>query len=87
MPGGTDDRDIFEGVPPHAGKNKRPTGGNQLFVDGSGEWIRVEKMSFFHSWTLSGRDAYFYQNPSDFEGRLADPTVLNSLRYTAREKN
>ncbi len=84
---GTNDRDIFEGVPPHAGKNHRPTGGNELFVDGSGEWIRVEKMSFFHSWTLGGRDSYFYQNPGDFEGRLADPTVLNSLKYIAREKN
>ena len=32
---GTDDRDIFTGVPPHRGNSKKAVGGNQVFIDGS----------------------------------------------------
>ena len=84
---GSDDRDIFEGVPPHLGGNsKKPVGGNQVFTDGSARWIKVRDMSFFHSWSLSGRDAYFYQDPTDFEGALASAAAQTALRYTTREK-
>lgn len=83
---GTDDRDIFEGVPPHLGvKSKKPVGGNQLFADGSARWIRVQEMSFFHSWSATGRDAYIYQDPKDFEGPLATEAVRRSIRFTTRE--
>src|SRR5690606_18262657 len=78
---GTDDRDIFTGVPPHKGKNNRPLGGNQLFIDGSAEWIKVDQMSFFHCWDGSGasRVAYFYQNPADFTGIFASPNVQRKI--------
>jgi prepilin-type N-terminal cleavage/methylation domain-containing protein len=83
---GTDDRDIFEGVPPHlSGRSKVPVGGNELFIDGSAAWFRAEKMYFFHSWSLSGRDAYFYQNPQDFTGLMAQamssPAGQNAIKF------
>jgi type II secretory pathway pseudopilin PulG len=85
---GTDDRDIFTGVPPHKGKTKKPLGGNQVFVDGSARWIKAEQMSFFHCWDAAGasRVAYFYQDPSDFQGTFASDSVQKALRFTTREK-
>jgi prepilin-type N-terminal cleavage/methylation domain-containing protein len=85
---GTDDRDIFTGVPPHKGSGKKPVGGNQVFVDGSAQWIKAQAMSFFHCWDGAGasRVPYFYQDPSDFEGRLANPADQDKLRFTTREK-
>ncbi|MGZ8940174.1 MAG: type II secretion system protein [Limisphaerales bacterium] len=85
---GTDDRDIFTGVPPHKGKGKKPIGGNQVFADGSATWIKSETMSFFHCWDAAGasRVAYFYQDPTDFQGNLALPTVQNTLRFSTRER-
>ena len=85
---GTDDRDIFTGVPPHKASGKKPAGGNQVFVDGSARWIKAQEMSFFHCWDGAGnsRVAYFYQDPSDFEGPFAAANVQNSLRYRTRER-
>jgi prepilin-type N-terminal cleavage/methylation domain-containing protein len=69
---GTNPRGIFAKVPPHlGGRSKVPIGGNQVYIDGSAEWVRATKMHFFHSWTTSGRDAYFYQKPVDFTGAFA----------------
>ena len=84
---GTDDRDIFTGVPPHKGKGKKPVGGNQVFADGSASWIKATQMSFFHCWDGGGasRVAYFYQDPKDFQGIFASVNVQNSLRFTTRE--
>jgi prepilin-type N-terminal cleavage/methylation domain-containing protein len=82
---GTDDRDIFSGVPPHKGSaSVLPAGGNQVFADGSVRWISAQKMCFFHSWSPSwtgGRVAYFYQDSDDFDGKLGLPATLNSLRF------
>lgn len=82
---GTDDRDIFSGVPPHReGGAGLPSGGTQVFVDGSSRWVRARDMSFFHSWDPSwagNRIAYFYQDPKDFVGPLATANVQQSLRF------
>jgi prepilin-type N-terminal cleavage/methylation domain-containing protein len=85
---GTDDRDIFTGVPPHKGSTAKPVGGNQVFIDGSALWIRAQTMSFFHCWDGAGggRAAYFYQSPADFEGTMATPSVQDPLRFTSRER-
>ena len=84
---GTDDRDIFTGVPPHKGRSPKATGGNQVFVDGSATWIKSLEMSFFHCWdgAGAGRAAYFYQDPKDFTGPFASDGVQRSLRFTTRE--
>jgi prepilin-type N-terminal cleavage/methylation domain-containing protein len=84
---GGDERDIFTGMPPHRGKDKKPLGGNQVFVDGSAQWIKAQQMSFFHSWDTgetSNREGYFYQSTSDFEGRMAVQANLDRLSFRRR---
>lgn len=51
-------------VPPHGvnkNGNNAPKGGNQVFGDGSGEWINYTEMYALHSWSPSGRVAYWFQ--------------------------
>ena len=85
---GTDDRDIFTGVPPHKGSGKKPIGGNQVFADASAQWHKAESMSFFHCWDGSGssRVAYFYQDPTDFVGTFANAANQDRLRFRIRER-
>ena len=53
----------FKGMPPHRATSvKRPTGGNQVHMDGSARWVKFNDMLFIHSWSADGtRDAYFFQ--------------------------
>lgn len=61
--------EMFSHVPPHAGSDGQPEGGNQVYIDGSASWIPFEKMYFVHTWqSFGGRDwryntrqAFFYQ--------------------------
>ena len=39
-----------------------PQGGNHLFGDGSGEWIPFGEMYQLHSWSLTSRKAFWYQD-------------------------
>jgi len=68
----------FKGMPPHRSRSGAPEGGNQLYVDGSVNWVRYDKMLFLHSWSAGGtRDAYFYQedigNLTQYVTRLKAP--------------
>jgi hypothetical protein len=38
-----------------------PDGGNQLWVDGSAQWVKFEKMYFITSWNPNSRYLVFYQ--------------------------
>jgi prepilin-type N-terminal cleavage/methylation domain-containing protein len=72
--------DAYLGLPPHR-KGNRPSGGNELFVDGSASWIRAELMYRFTTWddTL---DPFFYQDPSTLPRDVTanfSPAVLNSI--------
>jgi hypothetical protein len=63
----------FENMPPHgATRLEAPPGGNQLFVDGSAQWIKFEQMYFLTTWMngLDVRQAFFYQDTSDFNPAL-----------------
>jgi hypothetical protein len=77
---GGQDRDVYKDMPQHRGpSSKVPVGGNQVFMDGSAQWIKFEKMHYLHTWSADGnRIAYFYQDSSDFDDRLK--TALNTLR-------
>ena len=74
----------FPHVTPHRGRNSVPLGGNELFMDGSARWFKAQEMFFLHSWgpTWAGqRISYLYQDSADFDPRLKEPTVLNSLKF------
>ena len=75
------DSDLFTGIPPHRSKSGAPVGANHVFIDGSARWIKAANLYRFHSWSPSTRVCYFYQDSKGFQGLLANPTVLNSLRY------
>ncbi len=59
------DSDIFTGAPPHAKNGGYPAGANQVFADGSVNWIKVQNLRFLHSWDAANRYCYFYQDPTD----------------------
>ena len=75
----------FKDMPQHHGSSSKvPVGGNQLFMDGSARWVKANEMLFLHSWGPSwggGRVSYFYQDSTDFDPKLAQATVLNSLKF------
>jgi hypothetical protein len=57
-------------LPPHRKAGFFPRGGNQVFIDGSGEWIKVERMRFLTTWSVGTRKCYFYQQPTGFPAAL-----------------
>jgi prepilin-type N-terminal cleavage/methylation domain-containing protein len=61
---------------PHKGlRGTQPIGGNEVFADGSAQWIKFENMRRLHSYRPGGsRDFYFYQSLQDF-----DTTTANAL--------
>jgi prepilin-type N-terminal cleavage/methylation domain-containing protein len=62
---------VYANIPPHRdGASRAPAGGNQLYTDGSAEWIKFERMYFLTCWRTSDRAAFMYQNPDDFEPAL-----------------
>ena len=70
----------YSNLPPHTAESSLlPQGGNEAFVDGSVQWIQVEKMFFLSSWNSSARLAYWYQDPKDFSGSLK--SALPILRF------
>jgi prepilin-type N-terminal cleavage/methylation domain-containing protein len=74
----------FKDMPPHREGNKGPAGGNELFMDGSVRWFRAQQMLFLHSWSPGWdgqRISYIYQDSSDFDPRLQQASVLNSLKF------
>ena len=76
------DRDVaYANIPPHKGaRGKLPAGGNQLYIDGSAEWIKAQRMYGLHTWgDPAGRLGYFYQNPMDFPAGLLN--VLPGLKF------
>ena len=64
--------------PPHRrAKCLYPDGGNEVFVDGSASWHRIETMHNFTSWTPVN-EMWFYQDTSDLSpnGQLYANNVL-----------
>jgi prepilin-type N-terminal cleavage/methylation domain-containing protein len=72
---------LWYGVPPHRDGKGVPLGANHVFIDGSATWIKIASLYRFHSWSPSSRVCYFYQDPKDFTGTMANPAALASLRY------
>jgi len=51
----------FSNLPAHK-KGTLPAGGNEVFSDGSAQWINASKMYFIHSWSPATREIYFWQD-------------------------
>jgi prepilin-type N-terminal cleavage/methylation domain-containing protein len=74
----------FGKIPPHhTGDTDNPQGGNQVFCDGSVQWIKLVRMHRFMSFStgvsisdLNQVSSYFYQDPSDFSQSLLDSLVI-----------
>jgi prepilin-type N-terminal cleavage/methylation domain-containing protein len=77
------DRDVaYANIPPHKGaRGKLPAGGNQLYIDGSVEWVKAQRMWGLHSWDTAGRMGYFYQNPIDFSANLVSALNQPAMKF------
>lgn len=53
----------YEEIPAHPrGGGGIPDGGNEVFCDGSAKWIKLEQMSYLHTWNTDGtRKMFWYQ--------------------------
>ena len=75
------DRALFDGVPPHRNSgNGLPAGANEVLVDGSASWVKTTDLRRLHSWNISGRLMYYYQNPKDFPPALLSQLDATSMR-------
>jgi hypothetical protein len=75
--------DWYNNIPPHRGAGTLPEGGNELFVDGSAQWINYRLMHAFNTFPGSSgtRYMFWYQSAADF-GQPAPaitPADLQSL--------
>jgi prepilin-type N-terminal cleavage/methylation domain-containing protein len=66
------DVQAYSDLPPHRKGISAlfPAGGNEVFVDGSCQWIKIDQMRFLTSWDTTDRKWYFYQDSQDFTGTL-----------------
>jgi prepilin-type N-terminal cleavage/methylation domain-containing protein len=73
---------LYANMPPHRGRSMVPSGGDEVFCDGSARWVKFQEMYFLHTWTsdmgAGGKQCYFYQDPIDFDSKLAQ--LLPSLK-------
>jgi prepilin-type N-terminal cleavage/methylation domain-containing protein len=73
----------YKYIPPHhRGHAPYPDGGNEVFVDGSANWNRIETMSQFTTWTAVNH-MWFYQKTTDFnsdEREIAAGLLWNPFR-------
>jgi prepilin-type N-terminal cleavage/methylation domain-containing protein len=69
----------FSNLPAHKTKSGLPAGGNKVFIDGSGRWVKAAEMRYLHSWSPGSRELYFYQDNLDavFGSRTANLKKIN----------
>jgi hypothetical protein len=55
---------VYSDMPQHrSGSSMVPVGGNNLYIDGSAQWVKFQKMYYLHTWSTDGsRIAYWYQD-------------------------
>jgi prepilin-type N-terminal cleavage/methylation domain-containing protein len=66
--------------PPHRrAKCLYPDGGNEVFVDGSASWNKIETMHNFTTWTAANQ-MWFYQRTDEISG-FGTLAEINSLKW------
>lgn len=77
----------WDDIPSHrdAG-SKLPAGGNELFADGSGRWIKFQTMYEFHEYQgFTGKRQFFwYQEPTDFASPTPAITTADLMSLQAK---
>lgn len=87
------DPDLCSNLPPHrSGGSTFPDGGNQVFCDGSAQWIPISQMRMFTSWAggtaQDDKNCYFYQNRFDLpEALLSGPKPAIDKPYMIPSPN
>jgi len=67
--------------PPHRKGNKlSPEGGNEVFVDGSANWCKVETMYAFTTWTAANK-LWIYQRLTDITSPFQLAEINASLKW------
>ena len=63
---------VYANIPPHGKAGNSAQGGNEVFCDGSVQWINWEKMYGLTGWLgyLGNTTCYWYQDPRDFTPTL-----------------
>jgi prepilin-type N-terminal cleavage/methylation domain-containing protein len=60
----------YVSLPVHLKGSRYPAGGNEVFVDGSAQWIKIDDMRALTTFRRSNRKFYFYQDRIDFPTQL-----------------
>ena len=64
--------------PQHRDRHHYPSGGNEVFMDGSASWCKVETMHQFTTWDQNYK-FFFYQNMDDLTAN--EKSLMNTLLW------
>jgi prepilin-type N-terminal cleavage/methylation domain-containing protein len=71
---------LYVSLPVHLKGSRYPAGGNEVFVDGSAQWIKIDVLRALTTFRKSDRTFYFYQDSTDFPTQLQkhvdDPSMI-----------
>jgi prepilin-type N-terminal cleavage/methylation domain-containing protein len=77
----------WDDIPVHRGVGKKPAGGNELFADGSGRWVKYDTMYMFHQYQGANgytRQFFWYQDMTDFGDMTPAITAADLKSITSK---
>jgi type II secretory pathway pseudopilin PulG len=67
-----------------SGSHKYPDGGNEVFMDGSAKFCKVETMYQFTTWGAGSRQFWIYQSLADMDATSL--TTIRNLKWTSADR-